>query len=184
MADAGTLVLVVGPSGAGKDTLISGARTALSGDPRFVFPRRVITRPATAGGEAHVAAGEAEFQAAAAAGEFALHWAAHGLRYGVPRSIEADLAAGRTVVVNVSRQAVEAARARFPRLRVILVTAPPELLADRLAARRRETGADLAARLDRKVDGPHGADVTRFENAGSVAEAVGRFTALLRDLAG
>ena len=42
----GTFVAVIGPSGAGKDTILAGARAALANDASFLFPRRVITRPA------------------------------------------------------------------------------------------------------------------------------------------
>ena len=49
----GTLFLVVGPSGAGKDTLMYGARAALAGKQDILFARRAITRPLYAGGEDH-----------------------------------------------------------------------------------------------------------------------------------
>ncbi len=44
----GRLVVVVGPSGAGKDTLIARARVRLAGDPTIVFPLRLVTRTASA----------------------------------------------------------------------------------------------------------------------------------------
>ena len=96
------LVLVVGPSGAGKDTLLDAARRKLAGDTRFRFVRRVITRPANAGGEDHDPVTEAEF----ATRHFALQWQAHGLRYGIPADIADDLASGRVVIANVSRAVI------------------------------------------------------------------------------
>lgn len=168
------LVLVVGPSGAGKDTVLGLARQALDGDPRFRFVRRVITRPADAGGEDHEAVSEAAF----AQRTFALHWQAHGLHYGIPLDVIDDLARGIVVVANVSRGVIAEAAVRFP-VRVIEVTAPPEILARRLAARGRETPADVAKRLARDVPLPDHVSVDTVINHRAPAEAAERFIAAL-----
>jgi ribose 1,5-bisphosphokinase len=144
----GRLVLVVGPSGAGKDTLIDLAREALRHDPSVVFVRRVVTRTATAA-ETHDTMNADEFECAVRAGAFALTWDAHGLRYGIPIGVDADIRAGRTVVCNVSRTIVAAARTRYADVLVALITAPPDVLAARLAARSRGSDGDLARRLAR-----------------------------------
>lgn len=170
------LVLVVGPSGAGKDTLLAAAREALAGDPRIRFVRRAITRPAEAGHEDHEPVTEADF----ARRDFALSWAAHGLRYGIPGDITDDLARGRIVVANVSRGVIATAAARFP-ARVVEVTAPPEVLAARLAGRGREDAADIAARLARQVPLPAGVPVRRVMNDGSLAAGIAAFLAALTD---
>jgi phosphonate metabolism protein PhnN/1,5-bisphosphokinase (PRPP-forming) len=181
----GTLILVVGPSGAGKDTLIEGAREALAGDRRFLFPRRVITRPAEAGGEEHEAMSPVEFAAAEAAGAFALSWGAHGLRYGIPAGIDAELARGRHVVVNVSRSILAEARGRYRPLAIVEVTAPVEVLAERLAARGREGAADIAQRLARSgAVAVTGTDVIRIETTGTVEESLRKFLAALAAIAG
>jgi phosphonate metabolism protein PhnN/1,5-bisphosphokinase (PRPP-forming) len=170
-ANSGTLVLVVGPSGAGKDALISYCRSRLAGGD-VVFARRAITRTAGDGSEDHDTIPEEEFRRRADAGDFSLSWRAHGLGYGVPASIEDDLAAGRKVVVNVSRSIIEEARRRYRRLTIVSVTASPEILARRLRGRGRETQDDIARRLERAasvdVAGP---DVIRLDNSGPLEEA-------------
>jgi ribose 1,5-bisphosphokinase len=143
----GRLVLVVGPSGAGKDTLIDLARAGLRDNPSVVFPRRVITRASS--DEPHDTMDTDAFERAARAGAFALTWDAHGLRYGIPASIDADIRVGATVVCNVSRAIIGEARERYADVQVALVTAPPEVLAARLATRARSSDGDLARRLAR-----------------------------------
>ncbi len=172
------LVGVVGPSGAGKDTLMGLAREALVGDARFRFVTRAITRAAEAGGEAHRAMDEAAFAAERDAGGFALWWRAHGLFYGIPRDIEADLAAGRVVVANLSRGVLAEAAAAY-RLRVLVVTAPPGVLAARLAARGRETAQDIAARLAREALLPEGLDIATVMNDATREEGAARVVAEL-----
>lgn len=172
------LVPVVGPSGAGKDTLMEAARARLAGDPRFLFARRCITRPAEAGGEDHEATTPESFDAARDRGEFMLWWEAHGLRYGVPRAYGDAVDRGQVVVVNLSRSVLLDAAARWP-MRILLITAPTELLAQRLAARGRETPEDVAARLARDATVPAGLPVETVRNDSSVEEGVARVLAAL-----
>jgi len=178
-APRGTLFLVVGPSGAGKDTLIDGAKAALAGDPRYAFPRRVVTRAPSAG-EDHRPMSVEEFQAAETRGEFALAWSAHGLHYGIPHAIDDALAQGRHVIVNVSRAVIPEARRRYRPLRIVEVTAPVDVLAERLARRGRENAVEIAERLRRSgaipVEGP---DVTRIETTGTIEESVRALLAAL-----
>jgi phosphonate metabolism protein PhnN/1,5-bisphosphokinase (PRPP-forming) len=166
------LVLVVGPSGAGKDSLLNAARDAFRGDPRVHFVRRVITRPPDPHGEKHEAVTEAEF----ALRDFALSWSAHGLRYGIPM---VALQAAPVVVANVSRGVIAEAARRFP-VRVIEITAPPEILAVRLAARGRETATDVANRLARTAAIPDGVPVETVWNDGTLEAGIERFVAALR----
>jgi ribose 1,5-bisphosphokinase len=144
----GRLVLVAGPSGAGKDTLIAHARAACRNDATVVFPRRIVTRPASAF-EDNEFMSEQAFEQAAAKGAFAFWWSAHGHSYGIPIAVDRDIEAGRTVICNVSRTVVGAARERYAHVVAVLVTAPRELLAMRLAARDRASDASIEQRVGR-----------------------------------
>lgn len=147
----GTLFLVVGPSGVGKDTLLHGAREALEGR-WFRFPQRVITRPADAGGENHKPATDASFEDMVSNDAFLHYWKAHGLRYGIPRDIIGDLEAGVNVVVNTSRMEVEAFQRKAPRTVVICINAAKDVIAARLRVRGRETEDEINRRLERTVE--------------------------------
>ena len=179
----GCLVLVVGPSGVDKDSLIDGARALLDGD-GFVFPQREITRPADAGGESHVAVTESQFHARRELGGYLLSWGAHGLWYGIPTEVAADLGEGRTVVVNASRTMIGEARDRFANLRIVSVNAADETLRARLAARAREDQAEVDRRLERaRAFRVEGEDVIPFSNDGALDEALERFADMLRSCA-
>lgn len=162
----GRLVLVVGPSGAGKDTLLRLAQAACVEDHDIVFPRRVVTRESSVA-EDNIAMSFDEFRRALDHGDFAVHWEAHGHSYALPLEINDDIRAGRAVVVNVSRTVIAALRQAYANVVVVAITAPPEVLAQRLAARARHSDGNIADRLARSVDDPSAqADVTIL-NAGS-----------------
>jgi phosphonate metabolism protein PhnN/1,5-bisphosphokinase (PRPP-forming) len=181
----GALALVVGPSGAGKDTLLAAAKAALGDDPRFVFPRRVVTRAAMAELEDHDSLDRNSFNLERLRGAFALDWEAHGLCYGVPVAVEAAMGEGRVVVVNTSRKVIELALEKYPRCLVLLVTARPEVRAQRLAGRGRETAEEVAARLAREgAPIPAGVEAVTIDNSGSLEEGIAGFVAALRRIAG
>lgn len=174
----GRVFAVVGPSGAGKDTLIAAAR---AGRPDLHIVRRVITRPTEAGGEPFEGVSEAEFAARAARGDFALTWAAHGLHYGIPATVFTAIEQGRDVIFNGSRAMLGDAWEAFPGLTVIHVTASVPVLAERLAARGRETKDDIARRLTRaNYEIPYGIGVQVVRNDGPLDAAVAAFLAALQ----
>lgn len=174
----GTFFLVVGPSGAGKDSLIDGARALLEPTGRYVFARRVVTRPAGSPGEDHEAATDEAFDAREAKGDFLITWGAHGLRYGLPAELKRLVEAGRNVIANGSRATIAALAARLPRFVVVEVTAPPEVLAARIAGRGRESGEAIEKRLSRTVEPrPDGIRAATICNDQSVEIGIERFVA-------
>jgi phosphonate metabolism protein PhnN/1,5-bisphosphokinase (PRPP-forming) len=182
MTRRGVLCLVVGPSGVGKDSLLTAAAGILDDD--FLFPRRCITRPEGDTAEAHLAVDVERFEALAARGAFSLHWGAHGLRYGVPVEIEDALARGQSVVVNVSRGVLDEARRRLAPVAVLSIEASEDTLRARLSARGREDAADIAARIARATAFEVlGDDVVRIPNDGALDDAVASFVDALRTLA-
>ena len=176
----GSLVYVMGPSGAGKDSVLGRARALLPHDAPVVFAHRYITRPADSGGENHIALTREEFATRRAYGLFAYHWNAHGNDYGVGREIHDWRAAGLTVVVSGSRDHFLRTGGLDSLARPVLITAPAERLKERLAGRGRESAIEAAKRLRRadayEVDDPRLATIV---NEGSLEEAAAAFLRLL-----
>ena len=170
-------IALVGPSGVGKDSVMAGL---VARDARLALVRRVITRPSEAGGEDFEGVDDATFDKLVAQGAFALHWAAHGLRYGIPATVGTDLAAGRDVLANLSRSVLPAAQARFDPCLIINLTARRDVLAQRLAARGRETAQDIARRLVRADYAlPAGVAAVTIDNSGDLDTTVEAVLALL-----
>ncbi|MGY4827070.1 phosphonate metabolism protein/1,5-bisphosphokinase (PRPP-forming) PhnN [Sphaerotilaceae bacterium SBD11-9] len=168
IAHSERLIVVVGPSGAGKDSVLQAWAALRGGEAAVHTARRVITRPADGGVEQHEAVSADEFSALSGSGAFATAWQAHGLAYGVRHRALAPLATGGWVLLNGSRAHLPTLRQQAPRLRVVEITAPPAVLAQRLARRGREDEAAVTARLQRQVAGAQ-ADLT-LVNDSSVDE--------------
>ncbi len=181
----GVLVLVAGPSGAGKDTLIGAARAHFFGDDRFVFPQRVVTRASDVTEQVRQVS-MSEFDAIETRGGFFLAWRAHGLAYGIPAEVRARLLSGCVVVANVSRRVVDAAFTQWPHSHAVFVHVAPDILRARLQSRGRETAGEIGARLSRTgtkrgasvaANAPQGATI--IDNTGPLAEAITAFISVL-----
>lgn len=175
----GRVVLVVGPSGAGKDAVLREVARRLAQDSRFLFPTRIVTREASLA-EAHDTLTPAEFSEQLAAGRFALHWQAHGLQYAIPSAIDNAVRQGMCVVFNTSRSIVGNARARYLAATIVMIDAPLHVRASRLAERNREPREEVELRLARTVAGFDARDADLvIDNAGPLAHAAERLAAWL-----
>jgi ribose 1,5-bisphosphokinase len=175
---AGRLIAVVGPSGVGKDSVMQGIAEVL---PKMHLVRRVITRAPGLGGEDYDAVAEAQFHEMADNGAFAVHWGAHGLYYGIPQSVRYQVNKGTDCLANFSRKALQAGADAFPNFSVLNITAAPEVLAARLAARGRESEADIAKRLAEAAKPlPEGLDIMTLSNDGPLDQTIARAVGLLQ----
>jgi ribose 1,5-bisphosphokinase len=149
--EAGAFVALVGPSGVGKDTVLALLRAQTGSNDRFVFPKRIITRPSDSS-EDLIEIDKYTFETQKGAGAFALSWSAHGLDYAIPLFVEDAISAGKIVVVNVSRAVIGQVRTRFGKTCVVLLSAPLQARAQRIAMRGREDESVIRDRLARTVD--------------------------------
>lgn len=164
------LVLVVGPSGAGKDSVIRGAEATLKNDPRFYFARRMVTRNALQAGEINISA-EA-FRQRAESGYFAKTWNAHQLSYGLPWSeLQPQNAAVQIIIANVSRTVLNDLLAEYGG-HVLYITASSTEIRRRLEKRHRETAASINQRLRRHIPLSEQLPMTTIHNNGLLEDAI------------
>jgi len=145
----GCMIVVVGPSGAGKDTVIRESLPEISVLPEVSFVKRVVTRPIDIQREDHFSVSAEQFQENITNGEYVVHWTAHGLHYGVLAETVEQVNNGQILIVNGSRAALPDFRKTYPRCLVIWITASSQVLSERLAARGTESIDNIVARLQR-----------------------------------
>ena len=179
----GNLFYLIGPSGAGKDALLTYARQQIDGSLPILFAHRYITRSSQAGGENYISLTEAEFDQRQQLGLFALDWQSHHNRYGLGIEIDVWMKAGVQVVINGSREHLPVASRRFPELQVILLEVSADTIRQRLEQRGRETADEIEARIVHNqqlpaVTHPH---LHILNNDTPLAETGNKFIELLKE---
>jgi guanylate kinase len=145
----GRLLIISGPSGAGKGTLVD---RLVEHVPEAWVSVSATTRPPRPGevdGVDYRFVSPEEFDRLVKAGEF-LEWAeVHGNRYGTLRSdVEKKIAEGRLVVLEIDPQGAQQVRRLVDDAVCVFVVAPSfEELERRIRKRGAESDEEIAARL-------------------------------------
>ena len=145
------LIYVMGPSGAGKDSLLDWLKNKLPPQSPIRFARRTIDRPVQALGEQHESVDSTTFDRLQKEQSFAMHWLANGRQYGVRHGELEPLQQRQWLLVNGSRAYLPEALRLFGGLTVLHITASPDILRARLLARQRESFDAVEARVQRAV---------------------------------
>jgi guanylate kinase len=151
-APGAQLVIISGPSGVGKDTIIDALRARdpkEGGDYHYVVTCTTrAPRPGEVRGVSYQFMGKAAFQELRAAGELLEANQVHGNWYGTPRRDVADaLAQGRDVILKIDVQGARVVKGRVPEALLIFIVPPSlEALFQRLRSRATETADELEIR--------------------------------------
>ncbi len=148
--DQGLVVVVSGPSGVGKGSVHAGLHGLLEGLEVSVSMTTRAPRPGERDGVAYHFVDDAAFDRMVAA-DALVEWAEYaGNRYGTPREpLEAAVAAGRTVLLEIEVQGALQIRSRMPEALLIFL-APPAF--DELERRLRDRGTEDEATIQARLE--------------------------------
>ena len=176
----GILVLVVGNSGSGKDSIISGVVKRFPSNLKEIhLTQRYITRPASET-ENNIAITPEVFKEMSLQDKFALQWHIYDLDYGVPIDIDDWLKKGHTIIVNVSRTIVKRARSIYHNTLIVFIDVPFDITLQRVKERARESGKLLQQRIKRAKENQNFPDADFIvDNSGELEIAVNQFLSYL-----
>jgi len=176
----GVIVLVVGNSGSGKDSIISEVVKRFPSNLKEIhLTQRYITRPSSKT-EDNIAITPKIFKEMSLQKKFALEWHIYDLDYGVPIDIDDWLKKGHPVIVNVSRTIVKKARSIYRNILVVFIKVPFEITFQRIKERARESGKQLQERIQRAKDNQTFPDADFIvDNSGELEIAIDQFLSYL-----
>jgi guanylate kinase len=143
------VIVITGPSGAGKGTLIRGLRDRIPELELSVSATTRAPRPGERDGVDYHFLTREEFDRRVAAGEFVEHADYAGRSYGTLRSeLDQRLREGKPVVLEIEVQGARQVRAAMPEAVQVFI-APPSL--DALRTRLVGRGTDDAGEVERRL---------------------------------
>lgn len=145
----GALIIISGPSGAGKGTLVDRLVARVPHVWVSVSATTRSPRPGEVPGEDYIFISAEEFSRRIEEGDF-LEWAeVHGNRYGTLRSeVEARLAEGRDVILEIDPQGALQVKELMPEAVLVFIIAPSlDELERRIRTRGAETDEQIRTRL-------------------------------------
>jgi len=172
----GILFLIVGNSGSGKDSIISGIINKYPSNLKQLHaPKRYITRPPSKF-EENISITPENFREMEMNGKFSLKWNIYELNYGIPIEIENFLKKGHPVIINVSRTIVKQAREKYKNIRVIFISVPFKITLQRIKDRKRESDDLLKKRIERARKNQKFAEADFIiDNSGNLTDAINQF---------
>ena len=173
---SGLLILIIGNSGSGKDSIMRGVKERYPSDLKSLYlTQRYITRPYS-DTEDYIAIKPEDFKKLSLQGEFVLEWHIYGLDYGIPIEIDDWLKRGHPVLVNVSRSIVKKARRIYQNILVVFIDVPSEITLKRVKERARESGIRLEERILRAKQHQEIPDADFIvDNSGELEDAITKF---------
>lgn len=146
---SGRLVVLSGPSGVGKDTVIDAWRAVDDRVRRVVACTSRAPREGEVDGESYHFLTRAEFEDRVAAGDFLEYKEVHGNLYGTPlRQMEAMLAEGLIAILKIDVQgAAEVRKLRPDALTIILLPPSMRELEARIRGRAQDSEETIQKRL-------------------------------------
>ncbi len=143
------LFYFVGPSGAGKDTLINRLRQTPHFSSEIYFVKRLVDRPAHESTLLDEYLSSSDFAKALDHQELAMHWVANQHQYGI-RVSELDHALRYPMsVINGSRAYAFELKSKYPYAEIIHITASESSIKGRLQIRQRENNVEIEKRIKR-----------------------------------
>lgn len=169
------IVLIVGPSGVGKDSLLKFAKNSLENEVNFV--NRYITRRPDLN-ESNFYVDDYAFEILKHNSFFISSWYAHNNFYGIAKS---SIKSGLNII-SISRAKIKDFENFSNSVFTINISVPKEILKERLENRGRETSLEIEKRLKRSYEKIDANNLMEFDNTKPLDQSAKEFISLLRSL--